>query len=116
MKVTLTLAEDGGNVTRIRISNEDGGIKRSPFLTAPLTRIVRAFGVDRILSDSLNRDQRSQSHRKEDKNMVCEFEILVKYLSTSCKTRSRVCGLLVLPPTKGKRLRAHAYNPTARSP
>lgn len=48
-KPTFTLAEDAGKVTRISISNEDGGTKRSPFLTAPFTKTDRAFEADKIL-------------------------------------------------------------------
>lgn len=47
--ITLTLAEGAGKVTPISISNAEGGTNRSPFLTAPFTKIVRAFGVDKIL-------------------------------------------------------------------
>lgn len=47
---TFTLADDAGNVNLIKISNEGGGINLSPFLTAPLTRMVRAFGFDTILN------------------------------------------------------------------
>lgn len=46
---TFTLADDAGKVTRISVSNEEGGINRSPFFTAPFIRIVRAFGEDKIL-------------------------------------------------------------------
>lgn len=46
---TLTLAADGGNVTRINKSSVAGGIRRSPFLTAPFNKIVRAFGPDKSL-------------------------------------------------------------------
>ena len=46
---TFTLADATGKVTRIKISNSAGGIRRSPFLTAPLTNIVRAFGASSIL-------------------------------------------------------------------
>lgn len=48
---TFTLADDAGNASLIKISNEGGGINLSPFLTAPLTRMVRAFGLDTILND-----------------------------------------------------------------
>ena len=47
--LTFTLDEDAGKVTRISISNEDGGTKRSPFLTAAFTKIDRAFEADKIL-------------------------------------------------------------------
>ena len=47
--LTLTLADEAGNVSRTKISNEGGGINRSPFLTAPLTSMVLAFGFDKIL-------------------------------------------------------------------
>lgn len=46
---TFNLAEDAGKVSRNNVSSAEGGIKRSPFLTAPFTNIVRAFGVDKIL-------------------------------------------------------------------
>ena len=46
---TFTLADATGKVTRIKISYSAGGIKRSPFLTAPLTNIERAFGAANIL-------------------------------------------------------------------
>jgi len=46
---TFTLVEDGGKVTRSKISNAEGGINRSPFLTALFTKTGRAFGVDKIL-------------------------------------------------------------------
>ena len=49
LNFTFTLAEDAGKVTRINISNAGGGINRSPFLTAPFTKIGCAFGVDKIL-------------------------------------------------------------------
>ena len=48
---TFTLADDAGNASLIKISNEGGGINLSPFLTAPLTSIVLAFGLDKILKE-----------------------------------------------------------------
>lgn len=47
---TFTLAENVGKVDRISISKAGGGTNRSPFLTAPFTNIVRAFGADNILT------------------------------------------------------------------
>lgn len=47
--LTFTLAEDAGKVTRTSVSNASGGTKRSPFLTAAFTKMVRAFGADKIL-------------------------------------------------------------------
>lgn len=47
---TLTRAEGAGKVTRRSRSRDEGGIRRSPFLTAPFTKIVRAFGAERILN------------------------------------------------------------------
>lgn len=46
---TFTLAEDEGKVAWTKISNAEGGISRSPFLTAPFTKTGRALGVDKIL-------------------------------------------------------------------
>ena len=54
---TFTLADDAGNVSLIRTSNEGGGINLSPFLTAPLTRMVRAFGLDTILNGKKHKNQ-----------------------------------------------------------
>ena len=51
---TFTRAEDAGKVTRISMSKAIGGNKRSPFLTAPFTKIVRAFGADKILQPKKN--------------------------------------------------------------
>lgn len=56
---TLTRADGDGNVTLIRSSRADGGTKRSPFFTAPLTKIVRALGKDNILkSDNPKKKKR----------------------------------------------------------
>lgn len=46
---TLTRDEGEGKVALIRSSRAEGGTTRSPFLTAPLTKIVRALGEDTIL-------------------------------------------------------------------
>jgi len=54
IRLTFTLADDAGNVSRNKISNEGGGIKRSPFLTAPFTSMVRAFGFVKILIRKLH--------------------------------------------------------------
>ena len=61
--VTFTLAEEAGKVTRTSISNAGGGIKRSPFLTAPFTKIVRAFGVDKILEPKKEKNFRLQNEK-----------------------------------------------------
>jgi hypothetical protein len=52
---TFILAEDAGKVTRTSISNAEGGINRSPFLTALFTRTWRALGVDKILLSNKQR-------------------------------------------------------------
>ena len=49
MMATLTRAEGAGKVILIKRSRDDGGTRRSPFLTAPFNRIGRALGEDRIL-------------------------------------------------------------------
>lgn len=46
---TLTRAVEAGNALRISKSSATGGIRRSPFLTAPLSKIGRAFGPERSL-------------------------------------------------------------------
>lgn len=46
---TLTLAEGAGNADCISKSSAEGGTRRSPFLTAPFSKIDLAFGPDRIL-------------------------------------------------------------------
>ena len=46
---TLIGVEDAGNVTCSKRSSAKGGIKRSPFLTAPFTKILYALGLERIL-------------------------------------------------------------------
>ena len=48
--LTLTRSEAAGKVTLIRMSSEDGGTRRSPFLEAPFNSIWRALGAERILS------------------------------------------------------------------
>lgn len=54
---TFTRAEDAGNVTLISKSKDKGGNKRSPFLTAPFTKTVRAFGLDKILQPQKQKPQ-----------------------------------------------------------
>lgn len=73
---TFTLAEDIGNVSRNSISRAAGGTKRSPFLTAPFTKIVRAFGVDKILQPKYKMSER-------DKNLKRENTVNFKTLHTS---------------------------------
>ena len=51
---TFTRAEGAGKVARISMSKAIGGSKRSPFLTAPFTKIVRAFRADKILQPQKN--------------------------------------------------------------
>jgi len=46
---TLTRALETGNVVLMNKSNEEGGTRRSPFLTAPFNKIDRALGTDKIL-------------------------------------------------------------------
>lgn len=47
---TFTRAEGAGKVILIKRSRDDGGTRRSPFLTAPFNKIGRALGEDRILT------------------------------------------------------------------
>ena len=46
---TLTRELETGNVALMNKSNEEGGTRRSPFLTAPFNKIDRALGTDKIL-------------------------------------------------------------------
>lgn len=46
---TFSRADDAGKVNLIKSSRDNGGTTRSPFLTAPFNRMVRAFGEDKIL-------------------------------------------------------------------
>lgn len=46
---TLTRALETGNVALMNKSNETGGTRRSPFLTAPFNKIDRALGTDKNL-------------------------------------------------------------------
>lgn len=55
--LTLTRAEETGKVTLIRISRDGGGTSRSPFLTAPFTKIERALGKDKILISKKKRER-----------------------------------------------------------
>lgn len=47
--LTLTRADEEGKVALNSRSSADGGTNRSPFRTAPFTKIVLAFGAERIL-------------------------------------------------------------------
>jgi hypothetical protein len=46
---TLTRALETGNAALMKRSNVLGGTERSPFLTAPFSKIDRALGTDTIL-------------------------------------------------------------------
>ena len=58
---TFIRAEDAGKVARINISNAEGGTNRSPFLIAPFTKIVRAFGADKILQSK--KERKNQTYK-----------------------------------------------------
>lgn len=62
---TLTRAEGAGKVILIKRSRNDGGTRRSPFLTAPFNRIGRDLGVDRILITN----QKNVREEKSDQQM-----------------------------------------------
>jgi hypothetical protein len=47
-------------VSLIKSSRAEGGTKRSPFLTAPFNKIVRALGDDKILIQAKKGKERSQ--------------------------------------------------------
>lgn len=100
---TLTRAEGAGKVTRRSRSRDEGDIRRSPFLTAPFTKIVRAFGAERILKLHLKIKELALTVGQSRQKCKQQVQSKVTDLSTTCKIKSLVCGLEPdFPPTKGK--------------
>lgn len=63
-------------MSRNSVSSAEGGTNRSPFLTAPFTKIVQAFGEDKILQPK----KKKKGHKlkePEARKIMVSFSIFI---------------------------------------
>lgn len=81
---TLIRRDGAGKVTRIKTSRADGGTRRSPFLTAPFIKIVRAFGKENILISPRGRKVRKKQ------NIIMQFAMWKCHKITDVNTNTKM--------------------------